>query len=109
MGSFHESMRKCLPFEGFKRILHHTQSGALDVSSIFIHSIILRLIWYGGLAVYILSWYISIWLAKVLKTGSTGVVMRGVSELLPVSELKERRRQQPNDRQRWNDGRKLKV
>lgn len=39
----------------------------------------------AGLAVYELPWYLSKWLAKVLQTGTTGVVMRGVSELLPVS------------------------
>lgn len=40
----------------------------------------------AGLAVYELSWYLSKWLAKMLETGTTGVVMRGASELLPVSE-----------------------
>lgn len=40
----------------------------------------------AGLPVYELSWYLSKWLAKVLQTGTTGVVMIGVSELLPVSE-----------------------
>lgn len=33
--------------KGFKRILHYTQSGALDLCCIFTHSIILRMIWYG--------------------------------------------------------------
>lgn len=32
------------------------------------------------------SWEESEWLAKMLETGKTGVVMRGVSELLPVCE-----------------------
>ena len=46
------------PFlKGFKRILHYAQSGALDLCSIFTHSIILRLIWYG--------WARCIWIAMV--------------------------------------------
>ena len=32
------------------------------------------------------SWEDSEWPAKMLETGTTGVVMRGVSELLPVCE-----------------------
>lgn len=38
------------------------------------------------LAAYASSWYLSKRLAKTLETGTTGVAMRGVSELLPVSE-----------------------
>ncbi len=43
--------------KGFKRILHYTQSGAPDLRSIFTHSIILRLIWYG--------WARCIWIVMV--------------------------------------------
>lgn len=71
--------------------------GPSDLCSKFAHSIILRLKWYGEPAVYALSWCLSKGLAKVLQTGTTGVAMRGVSELLPVSEswwVRERRRQQ---------------
>lgn len=43
--------------KGFKRIRHRTQSGARDLCSVFTHSIILRLIWYG--------WARCIWIAMV--------------------------------------------
>lgn len=72
---------------GFKRILRHTQSGALDLRSTFAHSITLRLIWYGcARGIRIVMVFIRVGLPNAPETGTTGVAMRGVSELLPVSE-----------------------
>lgn len=70
--------------------------------------------WYGmaGLPVNESSCYVSERLAKVLETGTTGMVTRGVSELLLVSEswwVEERRRQQGHgDRKEMNKTSRVK-